>query len=164
MRRVLSWSQNSRQKYFSGLFYSEFLWCGMSPYAATPLIVFSSGHIDITTFRPWSAIATGNHLKVTEKISSVAQTVRTVKVFDTRSRITGTLRGVFPHVQSFINDDTIHFMWQPSSAAIDWAKIRLSTKIGSWSFSIIFGVVTFTGCPGRGASRVWKSPRSNWTT
>jgi len=32
-------------------------------YAATPLIVaLSPGHSDITRFRPWSPIATGNHL------------------------------------------------------------------------------------------------------
>ena len=36
---------------------------GVSCYAATPLIVASfPGHSDITRFRPWSQVATGNHL------------------------------------------------------------------------------------------------------
>jgi len=34
----------------------------------------------------------------------------------------------------------------------------------SWIWSIISGVVTILGRPGRGASQVEKSPRLNWTT
>ena len=38
------------------------LWGGVSSYAAIPLIVaLFPGHSDITRFRPWSPIATGNH-------------------------------------------------------------------------------------------------------
>ena len=44
---------------------------------------------DINRFRPWSPIATGNHLDRTEKIPHVAQTTGTVEVFDTRSGISG---------------------------------------------------------------------------
>jgi hypothetical protein len=41
----------------------------VSRYAAAPLIVaLSQGHSDITMFRPWSPIATGNHLDRAEKI------------------------------------------------------------------------------------------------
>ena len=54
----------------------------MSRYAATPLIVaLSPGHSDITRFRPWSPIATGNHLDRAEKIPNVAQTTGTVEDF-----------------------------------------------------------------------------------
>ena len=57
-------------------------------YAATPLIVaVSPGHSDITRFRPWSPIATGNHLDRAEKIPNVAQTTGTVDVFDPISGI-----------------------------------------------------------------------------
>ena len=60
----------------------------VSRYAATPLIVaLSPGHSDITRFRPWSAIVTGNHLDRVEKIPNVAQTNGTVDVFDPRSGI-----------------------------------------------------------------------------
>ena len=46
---------------------------GVSRYAATPLIVaLSPGHSDITRFRPWSPIATGNHLDGAEKFPKVA--------------------------------------------------------------------------------------------
>jgi len=42
----------------------------VSLYAATPLIVaLSPGHSDITRFRPWSPIATGNPLDRPEKNS-----------------------------------------------------------------------------------------------
>jgi len=41
----------------------------VSHYVATPLIVtLSPGHSDMTTFRPWSPIATGNHFDRAEKI------------------------------------------------------------------------------------------------
>jgi len=60
----------------------------VSRYAATPLIVaLSPGHSDITMFRPWSPIVTGNHLDRAEKISKVAQTTGNVDVFDPRSGI-----------------------------------------------------------------------------
>ena len=52
----------------------------------------------------------------------------------------------------------------PSSSAIDSAEIRRSSKISSWMWTRNGGVVTVLGRPGRGASQVVKSPRSNWTT
>ena len=68
--------------------------------AATLLIVaLFPGHSDITRFRPWSPIATGNHLDRAEKIPEVAQTTNTVDVFDPRSAFRDPLRGELPHVQ-----------------------------------------------------------------
>ena len=62
----------------------------MSRYAATPLIVaLSPGHSDITRFRPWSPIATGNHLDGAEKIPKVSQTTDSVDVFDPPSGLPG---------------------------------------------------------------------------
>ena len=62
----------------------------MSRYAATPVIVtLSPGHSDITRFRPWSPIATGNNLDRAEKILKVAQTTGTVDVSDPRAGISG---------------------------------------------------------------------------
>ena len=49
----------------------------------------------------------------------------------------------------------------PSCSAIDLAEIRLSSKIISWIWSIISGVVTVLCRSGRGASQVEKSPRIN---
>jgi len=60
----------------------------VSRYAATPLIVaLSPGHSDITRFRSWSSIATGNHLDHAEKVPKVAQTTGT---FDPRLGISGS--------------------------------------------------------------------------
>ena len=62
----------------------------MSSYAATPLIVvLSPGHSDITRFRPWSPIATGNRLDLAEKIPKFAQATGIVDVLDPRSGISG---------------------------------------------------------------------------
>jgi len=63
---------------------------GVSRYAATPLIVaLFPGPSDVTSVRPWSPIASGNHLDGAEKIPKVAQTAGTLDVFDPRSRISG---------------------------------------------------------------------------
>jgi len=65
-------------------------WAGATRYAATPLIVaLSPDHSDITSFRPWSPIATENHLDLVERIPNVAQTPGTVNVFDPLSGISG---------------------------------------------------------------------------
>ena len=49
-------------------------------------------------------------------------------------------------------------------SAIDLSEIRRSSKISSWIWSIISGVVIVLGRPGRGASQVEKSQRLNWAT
>ena len=80
-------------------------WGGVTCCAATPLIVdLYSHHSNITKFRPWSPIATGNHLDRAEKIPKFAQTTGTVDVFDPHSGISGPLRGELPHLQIFMND------------------------------------------------------------
>jgi hypothetical protein len=56
--------KNRGENFSSGHLHSEFFGRGpLSRYAATPLIVaLFPGHSDITSFRPWSTIATANHL------------------------------------------------------------------------------------------------------
>jgi len=62
----------------------------VSRYVATPLIVaLSPGHSDITSFRPWSPIAKGNHLDRAEEIPKVSQKTGTVDVFVPHSGISG---------------------------------------------------------------------------
>jgi len=51
-----------------------------------------------------------------------------------------------------------------SSSAIDLAEIRRSSKIISWIWSIISGVVIVLCRPGRSALQVEKSQSLNWTT
>ena len=78
------------ESFSSGFLHSDYFWGGVSRYAATPLIVaLSPGHSDIIRFRPWSPIATGNHLDRAEKIPKVGQTTGNDDVFDPSSDISG---------------------------------------------------------------------------
>ena len=98
--------KNRGEKVSSEFLHLEF-WGWVSRYAATPLIfALSPGHSDITRFRPWSPIATENHLDRGEKIPKVVQTTGTVDVFDPRSGISGptSRRDELPHIQIFMND------------------------------------------------------------
>jgi len=82
--------KKSRRELFQRIFALGISWGGVSRYAATPLIVaLSPGHGDITRFRSWSPIETGNHLDRAEKIPKVAQTTGTVDVYDPRSGVSG---------------------------------------------------------------------------
>jgi len=73
------------------------------------------------------------------------------------------LRRELPHVQIFMNDGPIPVKWDAQLLSY-LVEIRRSSKISSWIWSIISGVVTVLGRPGRGASQVVKSPRLNWAT
>ena len=69
------------------IFVLGFFGGGVSRYAATPLIfTLSPGHSNITRFRPWSRIATGNHLDRAEKIPKIAHSTGTVDVPPARTR------------------------------------------------------------------------------
>jgi len=120
------------------------------------------GHSDITRFRPWSPIATGNHLDRAEKIPKVAQTTGTVDVFDLRSGISGPTSRWDSAVHIFMNDGPNPLTWDAQLLSYWFSRIRQSSKISLWIWSIISGVVTVLGRPGRGASYVEKSPRLNW--
>jgi len=49
-------------------------------------------------------------------------------------------------------------------SVMDLDEIRRSSKISSWIWSIISGLVTVLSRPGRGAKHVEKSTRLNWAT
>jgi len=84
---------------FPADFCTRIFWGGASQYAATPLIVaLSPGHNDITKFRPWSPIATGNHLDRAEKVPNVAQMTGTVDFLIRALAFRDPLRGQLPHV------------------------------------------------------------------
>jgi len=74
------------------------------------------------------------------------------------------LRGGFRMSKSSWMMDPTRSRETPSCSAIDLAEIRRSSKISSWVWSIITGVITVLGRPARGASQVEKSPRLNWAT
>ena len=66
-------------------------------------------------------------------------------------------------ISSWMMDPT-HSHEMPSCSAIDLAKIRQSSKISSWIWLIICGVVTVLCLPGWGTSQMEKLPRLNWAT
>ena len=73
------------------------------------------------------------------------------------------LRRELLHVQIFMNDGPTPLTWDAQLLSY-LAEIWQSSKISSWIWSIITGVVTVLGRPGWGASEVEKSPRLNWAT
>jgi len=137
----------------------------VSRYAATPLIVaLSPGHSDITRFRPWSTITTVNHLDRAEKIPTLLRRLNRWR-FQYAFRHFGTLFAEsFRMCESSWMMDPTRSRVMPSCSAIDLAEIRRSSKINSWNCSIISGVVTVLGRPGRGTSQVEKSPHLNWAS
>ena len=77
----------------------------MSRYAATPLIVaLFPGHSDINRFRPWSRIATGNHLDRAEKIPKLLRRLAPLTLLIRVQAFRDPLGGELPHVQIFMND------------------------------------------------------------
>ena len=102
----------------------------------------------------------GYNLNRAEKIPNFAQTTGIFDVFDPRSGISG------PTSRRASACPNPHEWWtQPTQCpATDLAEIRRSSNISSWIWSIISGVVTVLGRPGRGTSQVEKSPRLNWAT
>jgi len=77
----------------------------VSRYAAIPLIVaLSPGHSDITRFRPWSPIATGNHLDRAEKNPDLLRRLAALTFLIRVRTFRDPLHGELPHVQIFMND------------------------------------------------------------
>ena len=72
------------------------------------------------------------------------------------------LRGELPHVKSSWMMDPTCSREMPSCLAIDLVEFCQSSKISSWTWSIISGVVTVLGHRGQGTSQLEKSPCLNW--
>jgi len=99
------------------------------------------------------------------KKSKFAQTTGTVNVFWSAFRHFGThFAESFRMSKSSWVVDPTRSREMPSCSAIDLAEIRRSSKISSWIWPIISGVVIVLGRPGWGASQVEKQPHLNWTT
>ena len=131
----------------------------MSRYAATPLIAaLSPGYSDITRFRPWSPIATGNHLNRAKNSKYCSDEWQPWRFWSAFRHFGTHFAGSFRVSKSSWMMDPTHSREIPSFSAIDLADIRRSFKISSWVWSIISGVVTVLGLPGRGATQVEKSP------
>jgi len=105
--------KKSRRELFQRILHSEFFGAGgVSRYASTPLIVtLSSGHSDITRFRPWSPIATGNNLDRAEKIPNLFRRLPQLTFLIRVQAFRDALRGELPHVQIFMNDVPYSVTW-----------------------------------------------------
>ena len=158
--------EKSRRELFDPIFALGIFGGGVSRHAATPLIVaLSPGHSDVTRFCPLSQIATGNNLDRAEKNSKSCSDDWHRWRFWSAFRHFGThFAENFRMSKSSWMMDPIRSREMPRCSAIDLAEIRRSSKISSWIWSIISGVVTVLCRPGRGASQVGKSLRLNWVT
>jgi len=163
MGRMPSWSQKIEARNFPADFCTRIFWGGVSRYVATPLIVaLSPGHSDITRFRPWSPIGTGKHLDSAKKKSKFCSDDWHRGRFWYAFRHFGThFAESFRVSKSSWMMDPARLLEMSSCSAIDLAKIRRSSKISAWIWSIISCVVTVLGRPGRSATQVEKSPRLN---
>ena len=104
----------------------------------------------------------GSHL--TKIIPNFAQRNGTVDVFDPCSGIsrpTSRRTSACPNLHEW---GPIRSHKIPSCSAIDLTEIRRSSKISSWIWSIIHGVITVLCRLGRGASQVEKLSLLNWAT
>ena len=104
--------KKSRRELFQRIF-ALGIFCGaVSRYAATSLIVaLSPGYSDITRFRPWSPVATGNHLDWAEKNPELLRRLAPLTVLIRVQAFRDSLRGELSHVQIFMNDGPNPLTW-----------------------------------------------------
>jgi len=159
-----SWSPKKlRQELFQWIFALGIFGGGVSHYAAIPLIVaLSPGHSDTTRFCPWSPIVTQNHLDHAKKIQNLLRRLAPLTFLIHVQAFRDPLRGELPHVRIFMNDGPNPLTWD--AQVLNYCFIRNPSKISSWIWSIISGVVTVLGRPGLGASQAENSPCLNWAT
>jgi hypothetical protein len=125
--------KKSRRKLFQRIFALGIFWGGVCRYAVATLLIaaLSPDHSDITRFRTWSPIATGNHLDRTEKIPNFPRRLAPLAFLNRVQAFRDPLRGELPHVQIFMNDGSNSLTRMSSFSAIDLAQIRQSSKISS---------------------------------
>jgi len=159
MRRMPSLSEKNRdEKFSSGFLHSEFFGAGWAP----PLIVaLSPGHSDITRFRPWSPIATGNYLDRAEKIPDLLRNLHRWSFWSAFRHFGTHFAESFRMSKYSGTMDPTRSRETPSCSAIDLAEIRRSLMFTSWICWITSGVVSVLSRPGRGATQVEKSTRLN---
>ena len=107
MDAVLIPKSRGRREFFQRIFALGIFWGGVSRYAATPLIVaLSPGHSDITKFRPWLPIATGNHFDRAQpkKFQNLLRRLAPLTFFFRVHSFRDPLSEEFPHVQILMND------------------------------------------------------------
>jgi len=148
--------KNRGENFPEDFLHSEFISGGVNRCAATPLIVaLSPGHSDIIRFRSWSPIAPDRKSFESRRKNSKSYSDDWHRCFWPAFRLFGTHFAESFHMSksSWIMDPT-HSRETASCSTIDLVEIQRYFKISSWIWSIISGVVTVLGRPGRGASQV----------
>ena len=148
-----SWSQKIESRTFPAGFGTRIFlgagWAAMLPLhwlllclrVIVILLVFVHGH-QSRQAAIW--IAPKNFQKLLRRLAPLTFLIRVQAIRD-------PLRGELPHVHIFVNDRPTPLTWD-------------AQLLSYWFWSVISGVVTVLGRPGRGASQVEKSPRLNWGT
>ena len=122
-------------------YFSLGIFCGGAEWQiCRHIVALSPSHSDITRFRPWSPIATGNHWDRAEpkKTSTGFSDDWQTWHFHPHSGISGTtLRrdSAFPNLHEWWTKPA--HVRLPSCSAVDLAEIRRSFKISSWNWKII---------------------------
>ena len=162
-----SWSQKIEAWAFPADFCTRNFWDGVSRCAATPLIfALSPRHSDANN--QVSSMVTNRDRKI---FRSRRKNSKSCSDDWHRWRFWSAFRHFGTHFAESFRISIFPWMMDPtrsrempSCSAIDLSEIRWSSKISSWIWSIISGVVIVLGRPGRGASQVENSPRLNWAT
>ena len=118
------WPQKMKAKTFPLDFSLRIIWGGVSRYAFTPLtFALPPIHSEITSFRPWSPIATGNYLFRAEKIPNLPHTTGTVDICVLRSGISGTTS------RRASSCPNLHEIWtQPAHERCQAAQLLIKPK------------------------------------
>jgi hypothetical protein len=102
--------KKSRRQNFQRIFTLGMFWCGVSRYAATPLIgALSPGHVYITSFYSWSPIAPDRislHRAKKKIIQNLLRRFSLLKILIRVQAFRDRIRGELPHVQIFKDDVT----------------------------------------------------------
>ena len=154
-----SWSQKSRGELFQQIFaIGIFLGRGEAPCRNSTDCCFVSGSQWYNQFVHGHQSRQEIIWIAPKKFQKLLRRLAPLTFFIRVQAFRDPLRGELSHVQIFMNDGPTRSREMPSCSATDFAEIRRSSKISSWILSIISGVVTVLGRPGRGASQVEKSP------
>ena len=155
--------KKSRRELFQRIFALGIFWGGvMSYYAATPLIgALSLGHSDITRFRPWSPVAPDRksfESRLKKNPKSCSDDWHRWRFWSAFRHFRTHFAESFRMPKSSWMMDPTHSREMPNCWATDFAEIRLSSKISSWIWSIISGMVTVLGVQDEAHHR-WKNHR-----
>jgi hypothetical protein len=131
-----SWSQKMEARTFPVDFYTRNIWGRVSCYGVIPLIIaFSPGFCDISSFRPWSPIVTGNYLDRTKKFPNLLRRIAPAMFLIRVQAFRDPLRGELPHAQIFMNAGPNAVTWD--AHLLDYWFSRNPAVFQEWLLNLI---------------------------